>query len=160
MTLTIEQLTQDLAEQLIQQQKMICCAESCTGGLIAKTFTDLAGSSEWFERGFVSYSNQAKMDMLGVSADTLQQYGAVSEATAAEMASGAIAHSLAQYAIAVTGIAGPTGGSDEKPVGTVWFGFATPPQVVCERQLFEGDRQQVRQQTLEYALQRILELID
>lgn len=159
MKLNPEQLTQQLAEKLTLTRSMICSAESCTGGLIAKTFTDLAGSSDWFERGFVSYSNQAKMDMLGVTPHTLQQYGAVSEATAAEMVRGALAHSQAQYAIAVTGIAGPTGGSAEKPVGTVWFGFATPVEVVCERQVFQGDRVQVRQQTLEYALQRIIQLM-
>ncbi len=160
MNLNPEQLTRELAEKLTQREAMICTAESCTGGLIAKTFTDLAGSSDWFERGFVTYSNQAKMDMLGVSQQTLQQQGAVSEATAREMAQGAIANSQAQYAIAVTGIAGPGGGSPDKPVGTVWFGFATPEQLVCEKQIFEGDREQVRNSSLRYALQRVLQLIN
>lgn len=138
---------------------MICTAESCTGGLIAKTLTDLAGSSEWFERGFVTYSNQAKMDMLRVSADSLKRHGAVSEEVAREMVSGAINHSKAQVAIAVTGIAGPTGGSPEKPVGTVWFGFASGDQVLAEKQVFDGGRQQVREATLVYALQRMCELL-
>jgi nicotinamide-nucleotide amidase len=160
MNVNPEQLTQQLADKLMLTRSMICVAESCTGGLIAKTFTDLAGSSEWFERGFVTYSNQAKMDMLGVSSETLQQYGAVSEATASEMAKGAIINSRAQYAIAVTGIAGPGGGSSEKPVGTVWFGFATPENLICEKQVFDGDRQQVRQSSLHYALQRALQLIN
>jgi nicotinamide-nucleotide amidase len=160
MNLNPEQLTRELAEKLTQRGMMICTAESCTGGLIAKTFTDLAGSSDWFDRGFVTYSNQAKMDMLGVSSQTLQQHGAVSEATASEMAAGAIANSEAQYAIAVTGIAGPGGGSPEKPVGTVWFGFATPENLICEKQVFKGDRQQVRQASLQYAVQRILQLLE
>jgi nicotinamide-nucleotide amidase len=159
MTSNPEQLTRQLAEKLTNSGSMICTAESCTGGLIAKTFTDLAGSSDWFDRGFVTYSNQAKVDMLGVSSETLQQYGAVSEATASEMAIGAIANSGAQYAIAVTGIAGPGGGSPEKPVGIVWFGFATPENIICEKQIFEGDRQRVRQNSLQYALQRVLQLI-
>ncbi len=160
MTLDTEQLTHQLAEKLTHTGSMICTAESCTGGLIAKTFTDLAGSSDWFERGFVTYSNQAKMDMLGVSPQTLQRHGAVSEATAREMARGAIANSTAQYAIAVTGIAGPGGGSAEKPVGTVWFGFATPETLICETQVFGGDRERVRNSSLRYALQQVLQLIN
>jgi nicotinamide-nucleotide amidase len=155
-----EQLTQQLAEKLMLTRSMICTAESCTGGLIAKTFTDLAGSSDWFERGFVTYSNQAKVDMLGVDTQTLQQQGAVSEATAREMALGAIANSESQYAIAVTGIAGPGGGSAEKPVGTVWFGFATPENIICKKQVFEGDREQVRNSSLQFALQYILQLME
>jgi nicotinamide-nucleotide amidase len=160
MTLDTEQLTRQLAEKLTHTGSMICTAESCTGGLIAKTFTDLAGSSDWFDRGFVTYSNQAKMDMLGVSPETLQQHGAVSEAIAGEMARGAIANSAAQYAIAVTGIAGPGGGSAEKPVGTVWFGFAIPETLICETQVFEGDRERVRNSSLQYVLQRVLQLIN
>jgi nicotinamide-nucleotide amidase len=159
MTLNIEQLTQQLAEKLTASGLLICCAESCTGGLIAKTCTDLAGSSDWFERGFVTYSNQAKMDMLGVSPETLQQHGAVSEQTAAEMALGAIQHSRAQVALAVTGIAGPGGGSPQKPVGTVWFGFAVAGSVSCEKRVFEGDRQQVRQSSLLFALQHVIQLL-
>jgi nicotinamide-nucleotide amidase len=160
MNLNPEQLTRELAEKLTQRESMICTAESCTGGLIAKTFTDLAGSSDWFDRGFVTYSNQAKMDMLGVSSETLLQQGAVSAETAREMAAGAIANSEAQYAIAVTGIAGPGGGSPEKPVGTVWFGFATPEHISCEKQVFEGDREQVRTSSLQYALQRVIQLLN
>jgi nicotinamide-nucleotide amidase len=160
MNLNPEQLTRELAEKLTQRGAMICTAESCTGGLIAKTFTDLAGSSDWFDRGFVTYSNQAKMDMLGVSSETLQKQGAVSAETAREMAQGAIANSEAQYAIAVTGIAGPGGGSPEKPVGTVWFGFATPEHIACEKQVFEGDREQVRTSSLQYALQRVIQFLN
>lgn len=158
MNQTAEQLTRKLAAQLSQNQLRICTAESCTGGLIAKTFTDLAGSSDWFERGFVTYSNEAKMEMLGVSADTLNQYGAVSQQTVSEMVTGALQHSRAQVAVAVTGIAGPGGGNAEKPVGSVWFGFAWAGQVICQKQLFDGDREQVRQQSLVYALTRLVEI--
>lgn len=158
MNQSIEQLTQDLADNLTAARLKICTAESCTGGLIAKTLTDLAGSSEWFDRGFVTYSNEAKMEMLGVSEQTLQRHGAVSEASVREMVIGAIQHSLSQYAIAVSGIAGPGGGSAEKPVGTVWFGFATPERLICEKQQFDGNRDQVRQASLHYALQRIVQL--
>lgn len=154
-----EQLTQKVAELLRQQQRRICTAESCSGGLIAKTFTDLAGSSEWFDRGFVTYSNQSKQDMLGVKAATLEADGAVSKTVVTEMASGALIHSQAQVAIAVTGIAGPGGGSETKPVGTVWFGFALEDRVIAEKQCFKGDRAQVRQASLEYALLRMYELL-
>ena len=104
---------------------MTCTAESCTGGLIAKTFTDLAGSSDWFDRGFVTYSNAAKSDMLAVPASIIDDYGAVSEPVAVAMAGGALRHSQADYAVAVTGVAGPGGGSDDKPVGTVWIAVAS-----------------------------------
>ncbi len=154
-----EQLTRQLAEALQQRGQRICTAESCTGGLIAKTFTDLAGSSSWFDRGFVTYSNQAKIDMLGVSAQTLQQYGAVSEQVAAEMAAGAITHSEAQLAIAVTGIAGPGGGSELKPVGTVWFGFACDGEITTQRQLFGGDRAAVREHSLLFAIHAMLQIL-
>jgi len=155
----IENLTRQLSNQLRQCAWRICTAESCTGGLIAKTFTDLAGSSDWFDRGFVTYSNQAKMDMLGVKANTLQQYGAVSEQVATQMAAGALRHSEAQVAISVTGIAGPGGGSAEKPVGTVWFGFAVDERIMSVRQQFDGDRQQVRNSSLQFAIETILHLL-
>ncbi len=150
------QLTIALAAALTRRNWRICTAESCTGGLIAKTFTDLPGSSTWFDRGFVTYSNQSKIDLLSVDSATLARQGAVSQAVAAQMAAGAIRHSEAQLAIAVTGIAGPGGGSDQKPVGTVWFGFALPGLVETERRQFDGDRQQVRQSSLLFALETML----
>ena len=134
-------------------------AESCTGGLIAAACTDLAGSSNWFERGFVSYSNEAKTELLGVDAALIEQHGAVSEEVARAMAQGAIAHSRAQVAVAVTGVAGPGGGSAAKPVGTVWFGWATPAGLVSEMRRFDGDRRQVREATVQYALQRLVTLL-
>lgn len=152
-------LTRRLADQLRERGQMICTAESCTGGQIAKTLTDLAGSSDWFERGFVTYSNEAKKDMLGISESTLAVHGAVSEPVAMEMAAGAIAHSRAQVAVAVTGIAGPGGGSDEKPVGLVWFGFSVGGSVTAERQVFGGSREEVRGQSVVYALSRVIELM-
>ncbi len=160
MTSDIQQQIQALAQYLTRHGDKICCAESCTGGLIAKTLTDLPGSSDWFDRGFVSYSNQSKMDMLGVRATTLQAYGAVSLQVAGEMAAGALLNSESEVAIAVTGIAGPGGGSDQKPVGTVCFGFAIGERVVSEMQWFDGDRQTVRQSSLGYALQRINQLLE
>ena len=156
--ISVEALTRQLAERLLQRGQRICSAESCTGGLIAKTFTDLAGSSVWFDRGFVTYSNQSKIDMLGVSAQTLQQHGAVSAQVAAEMAQGALRHSEAQVSIAVTGIAGPGGGSEQKPVGTVWFGFAFDGEVVTEKRIFDGDRAAVRNSSLRFAIEKTLQI--
>ena len=134
-------------------------AESCTGGLIAAACTDLAGSSNWFERGFVSYSNEAKTELLGVDAALIARHGAVSEEVARAMAQGAIARSRAQVAVAVTGVAGPSGGSAAKPVGTVWFGWATPAGLVSEMRRFDGDRRQVREATVQYALHRLVTLL-
>ena len=134
-------------------------AESCTGGLIAAACTDLSGSSNWFERGFVAYSNAAKTELLGVPAELIAAHGAVSEPVVRAMAGGAVARSRAQVAVAVTGVAGPTGGSADKPVGTVWFGFALPGQLVTETRRFEGDRAAVRAATVAHALQRLEELV-
>jgi len=134
-------------------------AESCTGGLIAATCTDLAGSSVWFERGFVTYSNAAKTDMLGVDAQLIGQHGAVSEPVARAMALGAVRHSQAQVAVAVTGIAGPSGGSVDKPVGTVWFGWAVGTAVHTQRRVFAGDRAGVRAAAVRHALRGLLELL-
>ncbi len=157
---TTDELCQDLAQQLRQRQWMLSTAESCTGGLIAGACTDLAGSSEWFERGFVTYSNSAKAELLSVPVDLLRAHGAVSEPVVRAMALGALAHSKAHVSVAVTGIAGPTGGSTDKPVGTVWLGWALPGgHVVSECQHFEGDRAQVRAATVQYALQRLLSLL-
>jgi nicotinamide-nucleotide amidase len=145
-----------LAEQLQQRQWMLATAESCTGGLIAAACTDLSGSSNWFERGFVTYSNEAKTDMLGVPADLIARHGAVSAEVARAMATGALAHSHARLAVAVTGVAGPTGGTADKPVGLVWFGFALPGQVLCEQMHFPGDRAAVRAATVQHALAGLL----
>ncbi|GAB4061221.1 nicotinamide-nucleotide amidase [Uliginosibacterium sediminicola] len=137
----------------------LATAESCTGGLIAAAITEIAGSSAWFERGFVTYSNEAKMELLGVQASTLAQHGAVSEATVREMALGALAHSHADIAVAVSGIAGPGGGTADKPVGTVCLAWAWPGEHVhSERHLFAGDRAAVRLQTSLHALQEIIGL--
>ncbi|HSO46208.1 MAG TPA: CinA family protein [Rhodoferax sp.] len=134
-------------------------AESCTGGLIAANCTELAGSSTWFERGFVTYSNAAKCELLGVDAALIDRHGAVSEAVVRAMAAGALAHSHAQVAVAVTGVAGPSGGSAEKPVGTVWLAWATPMGVISELKHFNGDRAAVRQATVHHALTRLTELL-
>jgi nicotinamide-nucleotide amidase len=137
----------------------LATAESCTGGLIAACCTDVAGSSDWFDRGFVTYSNAAKTEMLGVDAALITQHGAVSEPAARAMVHGALQHSAAQVAVAVTGVAGPGGGSAAKPVGTVWLGWATPAGVVTELQHFAGDRAQVRTATVQHALQRLVALL-
>ena len=134
-------------------------AESCTGGMIAAACTDLAGSSLWFERGFVSYSNASKTELLGVDAALIARHGAVSEEVARAMVRGAIAHSRAQAAVAVTGVAGPGGGSAAKPVGTVWFAWATPTGVVSELRCFDGDRAAVRTATVQHALRRLVDLM-
>lgn len=148
-----------LAEQLTQRGWMLAAAESCTGGWIAKCCTDMAGSSAWFDRGFITYSNAAKQDMLGVRAETLAQYGAVSEAVVAEMATGALRHSQAHIAVAVSGIAGPSGGSPEKPVGTVCFAWAMRNgEVLTKTCQFAGDREAVRWQSVVFALNGILQM--
>jgi nicotinamide-nucleotide amidase len=144
-----------LSDLLLKNQWMMATAESCTGGLIAATCTDVSGSSDWFERGFVTYSNAAKTELLGVDAQLIEQYGAVSEQVARAMAFGALRHSRAQASLAVTGVAGPTGGSADKPVGTVWFGFALQGQLHSEVQHFDGNRQAVREQTVAHALARL-----
>jgi len=148
-------LTTQVAELLQQKKLLLATAESCTGGLIAAACTDLAGSSVWFERGFVSYSNAAKTELLGVPADLIERHGAVSEPVARAMVEGALRHSRAQVAVAVTGVAGPGGGSPDKPVGTVWFGWATPEGVITDKRCFDGDRQQVREATVQHALLRL-----
>ena len=134
----------------------LATAESCTGGWVAQVVTSVSGSSEWFDRGFVTYSNEAKREMLGVQAETLSAHGAVSEHTAREMACGALGRSGAGVAVAVTGVAGPTGGSPEKPVGTVWFGWSVGGELRTERRHFEGDRAAVRAATVHHALQTLV----
>lgn len=149
-------LVTQLAAALLARGAQMATAESCTGGLIAGACTDIAGSSDWFERGFVSYSNQAKTEMLGVDAALIEAHGAVSEAVALAMARGAVAHSRAQCSLAVTGVAGPGGGSPAKPVGTVWFGWCVDGHTDAECLRFDGDRAAVRQQTVEHALRGLL----
>ncbi|MRS19456.1 nicotinamide-nucleotide amidase [Enterobacteriaceae bacterium RIT692] len=154
----LQQLSRRIGEQLKKRQATVTAAESCTGGWIAKVFTDISGSSAWFERGFVTYSNEAKQQMVGVQDTTLQQYGAVSEQTVREMATGAAKAAAAEYAIAVSGIAGPEGGTPDKPVGTVWFAIAGPEgRVLAQRQIFAGDRDAVRRQSVVWALQTLLD---
>lgn len=160
MSEAIEDIVKQIATLLVQRGEKLCTAESCTGGLIAKTLTDLAGSSDWFERGFVTYSNQAKTDMLSVPAAVIESYGAVSEPVANAMVSGALKHSMAQYAIAVTGVAGPGGGSEDKPVGTVWIGLGSAKQIVAKKYLFAGDRDAVRQATLQMALNGLKQMLE
>jgi nicotinamide-nucleotide amidase len=148
-----------VADLMLNNHWMLATAESCTGGMIAAACTDLAGSSAWFDRGFVTYSNAAKTAMLGVDPELIATHGAVSEPVARAMAAGALAHAQAQVAVAVTGIAGPTGGSAEKPVGTVWLGYALPGAVHTELQHFPGDRAAVRAATVQHALRRLVELL-
>ena len=155
----LQRVTQ-LSTELLRKQQKVCTAESCTGGLIAKTFTDLAGSSDWFDRGFVTYSNAAKSEMLGVPPSVIEDYGAVSEVVANAMASGALRHSDADFAVAVTGVAGPGGGSAEKPVGTVWITAASAEQLVSKRHQFDGNRQAVREATLQAALTALIDLVE
>ena len=150
------ELARRLGCRLQSNGEKIVTAESCTGGWIAQTLTEIPGSSAWFDRGFVTYSNAAKMQMLGVSPETLEQYGAVSSETATEMVVGALAHSDADCAIAVTGIAGPDGGSAEKPVGTVFIAWAYKNRdVKVVRQQLTGDRHQIRRQTVKIALEEM-----
>jgi nicotinamide-nucleotide amidase len=149
-----------VADLLLKRQWMLTTAESCTGGMIAAACTDLPGSSAWFERGFVTYSNAAKTELLGVDSALIAQHGAVSEAVVRAMVQGALTHSHAQVAMAVTGVAGPGGGSPDKPIGTVWLGWATPDQILTEQRHFGGDRQEVRGATVRHALIRLASLLN
>ena len=156
---SVDDLVAQLAALLTARGWMLASAESCTGGMIAAACTDLAGSSAWFERGFVSYSNAAKTELLGVPTGLIATHGAVSEAVARAMAQGALAHAHAQCAVAVTGVAGPTGGSADKPVGTVWFAWATPGGLHSECQRFDGGRAAVRSATVEHSLRTLMDLL-
>ena len=151
-------LTQ-ISLRLLARRHLLATAESCTGGMIAAACTDLSGSSQWFERGFVTYSNEAKAEMLAVPPGLIEEHGAVSESVARAMADGALAHSRAQVSLAVTGVAGPTGGTEAKPVGTVWFAWCVGGETHSEMQHFAGDRAAVRTATLRYALKRLLSLL-
>ena len=153
----ILQLCTGLAQALKAQGAMMATAESCTGGLIAACCTSLSGSSDWFERGFVTYSNAAKTEQLGVPATLIEAHGAVSEPVARAMALGAVAQSKAQISVAVTGVAGPTGSSADKPVGLVWFGWAVGEQAWTECRRFDGDRDAVRAATVRHGLQGLLQ---
>lgn len=155
-------LVVQLADRLRALGWRLACAESCTGGLLAASCTDLAGSSDWFERGVVSYSNRAKVDLLGVPQPLIDAHGAVSEAVARAMVEGIARSSGADLAVSVTGIAGPAGGTTAKPVGTVWFGFAVRHrdgtlEVSGEHQRFDGDRAQVRAASVLHALRALLQ---
>jgi nicotinamide-nucleotide amidase len=156
-------LAAQVGEKLQNQRHSIACAESCTGGLVAAAFTSVAGSSTWFDRGYVTYSNQAKQELLGVRDDTLARFGAVSEETAMEMASGVLlSGTSASIALSTTGIAGPGGATPGKPVGMVCFGLAQRTadgvNVRALTQVFQGNRAQVREQSVRFALAQVLEL--
>jgi len=150
----------DLGERLASRGERLCTAESCTGGWIGQAVTSVSGSSAWFDSGFVTYSNEAKMKMLGVKAGTLDRYGAVSAETVREMAAGALAGSRADWAVAVSGVAGPDGGTADKPVGLVWLAWmrrGSEPQT--RRFLFDGDRDTVRLKSVEAAVEGLLDRI-
>lgn len=156
----MQAIAEEVGYKLLSKAWFLTTAESCTGGLIAKLLTDVPGSSQWFDRGFVTYTNEAKEEMLAVSELTLRSYGAVSEQTVTEMASGAIESSRAQCSVAISGVAGPTGGSAEKPVGTVCFAWCIPESTtVTETHVFEGDREQVREKAALYCLQKLSSLL-
>lgn len=152
------QLATTVGQMLLHGHHQLACAESCTGGYIGKVITDIPGSSAWFERGFVTYTNQSKIGMLDVPADLINEHGAVSEATAKAMAAGVLRHSPADISLAVTGIAGPGGGSPDKPVGTVWFAWAVRHgELKAELRQFKGDRDAVRRQAVLHALQGVID---
>ena len=157
----VSSLVAQLADALLARRWRLACAESCTGGLIAAACTERAGSSDWFERGVVSYSNEAKVALLGVPPSLIAAHGAVSESVARAMAEGIARSSGADLAVSVTGIAGPSGGTPAKPVGTVWFGFALRRdgvvEVQAEHHRFDGDRAQVRHASVRHALRSLLQ---
>jgi nicotinamide-nucleotide amidase len=168
--MSLQSLTEQLAEVLQQHGWMLASAESCTGGLIAAHCTDLPGSSNWFERGFVTYSNDAKHEMLGVDNHLIEQHGAVSKEVVEQMVLGALRHSRAQVTVATSGIAGPTGASADKPVGTVWFAWATPSDtgptldaesawVKTECLHLAGDRAAVREAAVQHAMHELVQLL-
>lgn len=156
----LDHLSERLGQALLARGELLAAAESCTGGWLAQAVTAIAGSSGWFDRGFVTYSNEAKVEMLGVPETTLERHGAVSEATARAMVLGVLAHSRADWAVAITGIAGPSGGSPEKPVGTVCFAWARKDGG-CEAQIchFSGTRTEVREQSVRHALNGLLKRV-
>jgi nicotinamide-nucleotide amidase len=155
-----QQIALKLAKHLCSRELNLVTAESCTGGWLAKTLTDIPGSSGWFERGFVTYSNESKIDMLGVQYQTLENWGAVSEQTVREMSEGALRNSRASIAVSISGVAGPDGGSVDKPVGTVWFSWAGSQQETeTLRKRFRGDRNAVRCQAVVTALEGLCHFV-
>jgi nicotinamide-nucleotide amidase len=154
------QLSQQLGEILLQKKWTLATAESCTGGGLSSAITAISGSSQWFGYGWVTYANEAKQKLLNVSSKTLEDFGAVSEEVVLEMVTGALQISGANIAVAVSGIAGPTGGTAEKPVGSVWFAFALPSQKVTKFQLFQGDRSEIQSQAVRMVLIGLLDLLD
>jgi len=154
---TLTSIAQQLGEMLCKKNAKLTTAESCTGGGISEAITAVSGSSQWFEFGFVTYANSAKQQLLGVSKKTLDQYGAVSEQVVEQMAQGAIQQSRADYAIAVSGIAGPEGGTEDKPVGTVWVCCQTPTRSWTQQLMLSGDRQAVRSAAIKKSLQQLLQ---
>jgi nicotinamide-nucleotide amidase len=158
---TLYQLAERVGQALKMRGLMLAAAESCTGGWVSEAITMVPGSSDWFERGFVTYTYISKREMLGVSSDTLGRHGAVSEPTAREMVTGALARSHAQVAVAVSGTAGPGGGTPDKPVGTVCFAWGNKGgPLTSETRHFAGDRESVRKQSVEHALKGVLRLIE
>lgn len=156
----LEQLALCTGRLLLAHGLLLVTAESCTGGWIAKVMTDLPGSSQWFERGFVTYTNDAKQELLGVDGQVLAESGAVSEAVVLQMAAGALARSRADVAVAVSGVAGPGGGSELKPVGTVWLAWVRGDSRHAEKHRFPGDREAVRRQAVIRALEGVWETIE
>ncbi len=152
---SLTEMARELSASLLAARMRLITAESCTGGWLAKVATDLAGSSDWFEGGVVSYSNALKMRLLGVEASVLEAHGAVSEPVVLAMAEGAAALGACEAAIAVSGVAGPGGGSEEKPVGLVWFGFFLKGRSWAERRHFDGDRERVRRQSVAFAFKHL-----
>ncbi len=157
MTSQLTTLAAKLGERLLQHQCMLVTAESCTGGGLGYFLTEIPGSSNWYERGFITYSNEAKMTMLNVHSETLNQFGAVSEQTAREMAEGALKNSRAQISISITGIAGPDGGTADKPIGTVWWAIARKDQItVAAVDIFKGDRSAIRLAVIQRVMEQLL----
>jgi len=155
----LEALALRLGRALLVRNWRVATAESCTGGWIAKTLTDVPGSSQWFDGSVVSYSNAAKTSLLDVSPELLETHGAVSEQVARAMAQGARSRFAAQLAVAVSGIAGPDGGTPDKPVGTVCFAWATPSGTGAARRVFAGGRESIRRQSVAFALERLIDLV-
>jgi nicotinamide-nucleotide amidase len=156
----LQRLAEAVASCLLLREMTLACAESCTGGWIAKVCTDLPGSSVWFDRGFVTYSNLSKSQMLSIGSKTIERDGAVSVAVARQMAEGALREARTDVAVAVTGIAGPDGGTESKPVGTVWFAWTMKgKKIVTEMQVFEGDRESIRRATVAHALVGIVTMV-
>ena len=163
MTSTLD-ISKEVAKLLIARGWTLALAESCTGGLVCAALTDLAGSSDWFERGYITYSNQAKTECLDVAAETIESFGAVSEQVAKAMSEGAQKNAGVNVSVSITGIAGPAGGSIQKPVGTVCFGWTIQKEnlaaiTICKTMQFSGDRQAVREQARDYALSELIKLL-